>query len=314
MAQQNIEENGFKVKSSKHWVSEWKTKVTDVELEWQEIRSSLNENAQPYLMTLSPLNSCCLCDDIVVEGHFAVETLMFIPKNNPNQRFYCQIPRLCCDTCSDHELQLNGKHSNSEISTIRECWNKFQKSIRKEKEQDKNVEVKIANTKENINANTNTNTNINTNTNVNANANTNTNANINANTNVSINDQDITSLTKQDSDQEVLEDGFLICTQLVKTGGADQGGLQVGDIVVEFGHYSKARFPGLKSIATLVHKSAGKEIPVVVRRKLESLDTSHRTVYKKLSLKIKPLQSHDVNGGGVLGAVINTYPLPQTRV
>jgi len=113
-------------------------------------------------------------------------------------------------------------------------------------------------------------------------------------------------------EQDPFDDGFLICTQLVKTGGADQGGLQVGDILVEFGHYSKARFPGLKSIAMLVRKSAGKEIPVVVWRKLENLEGG--PMYQKLSLKVKPLQSHDANGGGVLGAVINTYPLPQTRV
>ncbi|ETO09164.1 phosphatidylinositol-4,5-diphosphate 3-kinase, partial [Reticulomyxa filosa] len=129
----------------------------------------------------------------------------------------------------------------------------------------------------------------------------------NSNNNNNNNNNNITN-------QQVLEDGFLICTQLVKTGGADQGGLQVGDVMVEFGHYNKSRFPGLKSIAALVRKSPEKDIPVILWRKLEPLDKNSLPVFQKISLKLKPLQSHDVNGGGVLGAVINTYPLPQTRV
>eukprot|EP00486_Rosalina_sp_Unknown_P000395 CAMPEP_0201564470 /NCGR_PEP_ID=MMETSP0190_2-20130828/2781_1 /ASSEMBLY_ACC=CAM_ASM_000263 /TAXON_ID=37353 /ORGANISM="Rosalina sp." /LENGTH=416 /DNA_ID=CAMNT_0047980691 /DNA_START=95 /DNA_END=1345 /DNA_ORIENTATION=+ len=122
----------------------------------------------------------------------------------------------------------------------------------------------------------------------------------------------------QEAERDPFDDGFLICTQLVKTGGADQGGLQVGDVFVEFGHYSKKRFPGLKSIANLVRRSAGKEINVVVWRKLEQMngvedDGTGRTVFQKLALKLKPLQSHDADGGGVLGAVINTYPLPEMK-
>ena len=73
----------------------------------------------------------------------------------------------------------------------------------------------------------------------------------------------------EEPERDPFDDGFLICTQLVKTGGADQGGLQVGDVFVEFGHYSSKRFPGLKAIANLVRRSAGKEILVVVWRKLE---------------------------------------------
>jgi len=83
----------------------------------------------------------------------------------------------------------------------------------------------------------------------------------------------------------------------------------------------KKRFPGLKSIANLVRRSAGKEIPVVVWRKLEvnspkddnNNNTEGRTIFQKLALKLKPLQSHDADGGGVLGAVINSYPLPEMR-
>jgi len=122
-----------------------------------------------------------------------------------------------------------------------------------------------------------------------------------------------------EAEADPFDDGFLICTQLVKTGGADQGGLQVGDVFVEFGHYSKKRFPGLKSIANLVRRSAAKDINVVVWRKQEIKagdamdDGTGRTVFQKLALKLKPLQSHDADGGGVLGAVINTYPLPEMK-
>lgn len=129
-----------------------------------------------------------------------------------------------------------------------------------------------------------------------------------------------------EAERDAFDDGFLICTQLVKTGGADQGGLQVGDVFVEFGPYFKKKFPGLKSIANLVRRSAAKDINVVVWRKQEIKagdgrearevfddDGTGRTVFQKLALKLKPLQSHDADGGGVLGAVINTYPLPEMR-
>ena len=42
-------------------------------------------------------------------------------------------------------------------------------------------------------------------------------------------------------------------------------------------------------------------------------DGTGETVFQKLALKLKPLQSHDADGGGVLGAVINTYPLPEMK-
>lgn len=138
------------------------------------------------------------------------------------------------------------------------------------------------------------------------------------NINTSNNYQGTTPISEPEKDP--FDDGFLICTQLVKTGGADQGGLQVGDVFVEFAHYTKKRFPGLKSVVNLVRRSGGKEIPVVVWRKLEinsSKDdrdnNTGRTVFQKLALKLKPLQSHDADGGGVLGAVINSYPLPEMR-
>jgi hypothetical protein len=172
--------------------------------------------------------------------------------------------------------------------------------------------------------------------------------------------------TKDDSirrGDDPLTDGFLICTQLVKTGGADKAGLQVGDVFSKFGDFNKRRFPGLKAIATLVRRSPLKSIPVIVWRKVEvtppstpsagssprivgddadgdevhermddmrlmdgidgtDLDADMRrrrprmsaTIYQKIALDLKPLRSHDADGGGVLGAVINTYPLPQPLI
>jgi len=281
-AQSRIEDTtGYKVKSSKHWVSGWKTKLTDKELDWKELQLNLNETAKSYLSTQSQLNHCCFCDDTCVEGYFVVETLLFIPRDNPSQRFHYQVPRICCTTCSEHELaqkEKEGMSSGDSIATINELWPKYQKQKEKEKEKDKEKDI------------------------------------VGIEHEKMTKSMDTTLGKGKENDQDPFEDGFLICTQLVKTGGADQGGLQVGDVLVEFGHYSKARFPGLKSIAMLVRKSCGKEIPVVIWRKLENLDSSHRTMYQKLTLKVKPLQSHDANGGGVLGAVINTYPLPQPRV
>jgi len=210
--QNRIEDSkGFKVKSSKHWVSNWKTKVRDRDLEWKELQPSLNESVKLYLSTQLQLNRCYLCDDTCVEGYFAVETLLFIPKDNPSQRFHYQVPRICCNTCSEHELQQNENVNNNKIDengTMNECWLKYQKK-EKEKEKEKQNE-KV--------------------------------------------DKDTESGLEKEGDRDPFEDGFLICTQLVKTGGADQGGLQVGDVLVEFGHYSKGRFPGLKSIATLVRR------------------------------------------------------------
>ncbi len=41
-------------------------------------------------------------------------------------------------------------------------------------------------------------------------------------------------------------------------------------------------------------------------------DGTGRTVFQKLALKLKPLQSHDADGGGVLGAVIKTLSITST--
>jgi len=113
--------------------------------------------------------------------------------------------------------------------------------------------------------------------------------------------------------------GFLVVTQLVKTGAADQAGLHVGDIFIKFGSITKSNFPGLKALAEIVRQSVSSSgIPAVVLRRMEACvnDNGQPLVFdspvlQKIHLTLRPLQSQDVGGGGVLGAVINTWPLPE---
>lgn len=112
-------------------------------------------------------------------------------------------------------------------------------------------------------------------------------------------------------------DGFLVVTQLVKTSAADKAGLRVGDIFLKFGNITRESFPGLKSVANLVKQSANKTIPCIILRRVETEDfggcpPTKGSVLQKLKVEIIPLQSYD-DYGGVLGAVLNTWPLPQIR-
>jgi len=257
------------------------------------------------------ISSCVVCDDQCINGEFAVETVVFIPnKNDPTYdnlgRFRIELPRIACYECSTEYASMNcinNVAATNDNRSLGKIWQNY-----------KNGQLKLNNIKSNESSSS-------------------------ALSPVSTKDKDDekmtdnmplpqqqplqskdckTTLPLSEAERDPFDDGFLICTQLVKTGGADQGGLQVGDVFVEFGHYSKKKFPGLKSIANLVRRSAGKEINVVVWRKLEQMnpvedDGTGRTVFQKLALKLKPLQSHDADGGGVLGAVINTYPLPEMK-
>jgi C-terminal processing protease CtpA/Prc len=114
-----------------------------------------------------------------------------------------------------------------------------------------------------------------------------------------------------------LDEGFLICTQLVKTSGADRGGLQVGDIISRFGHYTSVGFPGLRSLMHLIRNNAGKSFDVEVWRKMvqepeptQDEGEERKVMYQKLLLQLTPSES---DNGGVLGAVLNTYPIPVSR-
>lgn len=116
------------------------------------------------------------------------------------------------------------------------------------------------------------------------------------------------------SERDVNKTGFLVCTQLVKTGGADKAGLQVGDIFVRLGHMTKPNFQGLKDVANFIRSSANMPIEAVVLRR-QNVDTrgARGALFHTIKLRLTPLQSHDADGGGVLGAVMNLWPKPEAR-
>lgn len=109
--------------------------------------------------------------------------------------------------------------------------------------------------------------------------------------------------------------GFLVCTQLVKTGGADKAGLQVGDIFARLGHMNKDNFKDLKDVANFIRRSANQHIEAVVLRKQAGSDRpgGRGAVFHTIKLQLTPLHSHDADDGGVLGAVMNLWPKPEPR-
>ncbi|MES1912309.1 MAG: hypothetical protein MHM6MM_004607 [Cercozoa sp. M6MM] len=129
------------------------------------------------------------------------------------------------------------------------------------------------------------------------------------------------------------QDAFLVVTQMVKTSAADQAGLCVGDCFLRFGHLHKENFNSLRQVADLVRKSPNKVIHVQVLRQTPGVpeatvsggvdvcasSNSGSSKMKKNELndvqlrefEVTPLSSLDINGGGVLGAVVNTWPLPR---
>jgi len=109
--------------------------------------------------------------------------------------------------------------------------------------------------------------------------------------------------------------GFLVCTQLVKTGGADRAGLQVGDIFARLGHMNKDNFKDLKAVANFIRRSANQHIEAVVLRKQGGTEArgGRGAVFHTIKLQLTPLQSHDADDGGVLGAVMNLWPKPEPR-
>merc|ERR1719411_606491 len=118
----------------------------------------------------------------------------------------------------------------------------------------------------------------------------------------------------------VNQSGFLVCTQLVKTGGADKAGLQVGDIFERLGYITKSNFRDLKEIANYIRRNANQSIEAVVFRKQAGENRGPRgAIFHRIKLQLTPLQSHDAgynqfsDGGGVLGAVMNLWPEPKPR-
>jgi len=114
----------------------------------------------------------------------------------------------------------------------------------------------------------------------------------------------------------VEQKGFLVCTQLVKTGGADLAGLKAGDIFTQFGNITKENFEGLKSVANFVRGRANQTFQAVVLRRVVGGNQRKKrgATFLKVRLQLTPLYCHDADGdgGGVLGAVMNVYPLPSS--
>jgi len=106
--------------------------------------------------------------------------------------------------------------------------------------------------------------------------------------------------------------GFMTCIQLIKSGPADQAGMKSGDVFTEFGNIAKESFEGLKSVANLVRRSANKTIQAVVLRRVTGGNKPKKrgAKFRKIRLTLTPSYCHDTDGGGVLGAVINIWPIP----
>jgi len=110
--------------------------------------------------------------------------------------------------------------------------------------------------------------------------------------------------------------GFLVCMSLVKTGGADLAGLKLGDIFTQFGNITKENFEGLKSVANFVRARPNQTFQAVVLRRVEERNQRKKrgVAFQKVRLHLTPLKCHEAEGGGVLGAVMNVYPLPSSDV
>jgi len=105
--------------------------------------------------------------------------------------------------------------------------------------------------------------------------------------------------------------GFIVCTQLVRTGRADLAGLKAGDVFTKFGNMTKENFEGLKSVANFVRRNASKSFEAVVLRQVNSGSKQQKQgTFRRVKLTLTPLRCKDIEGGGVLGAVINTWPIP----
>ena len=298
----------YKRKSLKHRI-ECGTLVTINNDEIEELKRILGVRKCQMYKNHENMSSCVVCDEQCdnQRGEFAVETVLFIPnKNDPAYdnlgRFRIELPRISCHECSAeyataNNIRTNNNNNNNNndiILSLGQTWQNYQNGNLKSNINNNNnnninkpsshssaqsaslsgvgniagIVSPVGAGNPNDDDNKIDNNNNNNNNNI-SNDNNNNNKLVCDNSNNNNNNNNNNRDGAFEAERDPFDDGFLICTQLVKTGGADQGGLQVGDVFVEFGHYSKKRFPGLKSIANLVRRSAGKEINVVVWRKLE---------------------------------------------
>ncbi len=253
--------------------------------EINELKLNLGDRKCSMYKEECSMSACVVCDEQCIDGQFAVETVLFIPNKNDAAydnlgRFRIELPRIACHECSVEYASINSinniNHNQIQLS-LGKIWQNYQNGQLRADSPSNKVGA-AGNTLNNVNINNQGQTqkddeklniqNISSLSQQQQQHHNNQDLNnpMNPNNN---NNSGKQTLPLSEAERDPFDDGFLICTQLVKTGGADQGGLQVGDVFVEFGHYSKKRFPGLKSIANLVRRSAGKEINVVVWRKLE---------------------------------------------
>lgn len=109
--------------------------------------------------------------------------------------------------------------------------------------------------------------------------------------------------------------GFMVCTQIVKKGGADLAGLKAGDIFLQFGDLTKDNFEGLKAVANFVRRSANKTFQAIVQRQVNERNNQRKraVAFRKVHLNLTPSFCHDTDGGGVLGAVLNSWPVPVAK-
>lgn len=112
------------------------------------------------------------------------------------------------------------------------------------------------------------------------------------------------------TETDLLKNGFLVATHLVKTAAADQAGLAVGDIFVKFGQIEKSNFENLDNISDYVRNCPNRQIHTIVLRSA-SFPSNNESKYQCKHLILKPVSSKDIGGGGVIGAVVNVWPLPK---
>jgi len=216
----------YKRKSMKHEV-ECSVRVSMNENDIEELKAILGENRWE-LFDINSLNSCVVCEDHCVEGILAIEEILFIPnKNNSSDnsnRFLLELPRICCHECAlDFAQRQATPIAETSLRSLGQAFKEFEDKKSKEgklkvndRENNKNNQqtaspsTEIDKEKSKVN---------------------------DRESNNNSNNQQVSP--SSDVDRDPFDDGFLICTQLVKTGGADQGGLQVGDVFVEFAHYTK---------------------------------------------------------------------------
>jgi len=293
------------------------------------------------------LGNCAICENIWKSGDFAIEKLMLVPKNGEvhkgekPQPLRVTIPRVVCCSCSKtmaEDEQLTPEESATS-STLGSAWRVFTEITPKTtsgarpktqtQKQSKNFQrgpaiarsppVRFPAGGARPPA---TNPNLRPSPNFTADTQSMHEQMENLEMEPSGGDTSTGSVTpnsgKPDvmiSERDVNKTGFLVCTQLVKTGGADKAGLQVGDIFVRLGNMTKSNFEGLKHVANFIRSSANVPIEAVVLRR-QNIDNrgARGALFHTIKLRLTPLQSHDADGGGVLGAVMNLWPKPEARL